>query len=236
MDPALRARALLAERRLLEAVALADAARYRYERLLVLHPGSARVELAATRLASLAQRRDRTSMKRPASIPGLASAVRDKRAFVAMLHREFAISWHGLHGAAHWARVAHNGRILCRASGANPRVVGLFALLHDLRRRDEGSDPQHGPRAAIFIREIAGEHLLLDREELAQLCDACVGHSEGELSSDPTVAACWDADRLDLGRVGKRPSERFLSLEAARQPALMDGAYRRSIAPLARPR
>jgi uncharacterized protein len=168
-------------------------------------------------------------MKRPAPNPELADAVRDKRAFVAMLRAEFAISWHGYHGAAHWARVARNGRILCRASGANPRVVGLFALLHDLRRRDEGSDPQHGPRAADFIREIADEHLLLNHEELdQQLCEARVGHSEGELSRDPTIAACWDADRLDLGRVGKRPSARFLSLEAARDPRLMAWAWRRS--------
>lgn len=84
-------------------------------------------------------------MKRPAPIPEFASAVRDKRAFVALLRAKFAIGWHGFHGAAHWARVAPNGRILCRASSANPRVVGLFARLHDLRRKDEGSDPQHGP-------------------------------------------------------------------------------------------
>ena len=121
-------------------------------------------------------------------------------------------------------------RILCRESGANPRVVGLFALLHDLRRKDEGSDPHHGPRAAAFIREIADEHLLLDREELAQLCDACIGHSEGELSRNPTIATCWDADRLDLGRVGTRPQARFLSLDAARHPQLMAWAWRQSIA------
>lgn len=167
-------------------------------------------------------------MKRPAPNLELADAVRDKPAFVAMLRAKFALDWHGFHGAGHWARVAHNGRILCRASGANPRVVWLFALLHDLRRRDEGSDPQHGPRAAAFIREIADKHLLLDREELEQLCEACIGHSEGETTKHPTIAACWDADRLDLGRVGTRPHAKFLSLEAARDPRLMGGAWRQS--------
>lgn len=169
-------------------------------------------------------------MKLHAPIPDLAHAVRDKRAFIAMLRAEFAIDWHGFHGAAHWARVARNGRLLCRASDANPRVVGLFALLHDLRRENEGHDSRHGARAADFIREIADEHLLLDRDELAQLCDACIGHSEGELSRNPTIAACWDADRLDLGRVGTRPDVKFLSLDAARQPQLMAWAGRQSIA------
>lgn len=167
-------------------------------------------------------------MKQPAPIPELASAVRDKRAFVALLRREFAIDWDGFHGAAHWARVARNGRILCRESDANPRVVWLFALLHDLRRENEGSDSQHGPRAADFIREIADEHLLLNREELEQLCEACIGHSGGETTKHPTIAACWDADRLDLGRVGTRPHARFLSLEAARDPRLMAWAWRQS--------
>lgn len=156
-------------------------------------------------------------------------ALRDKRAFTALLRAEFGLRWHGFHGAAHWARVARNGAILCaRTPAANPRVVALFALLHDLRREDEGGDPGHGPRAAAFVRTIACEHLRLGAQELAQLAEACDGHSDGRLHDDPTIAACWDADRLDLGRVGKRPHPARLSLEAARDPALMEWAYRQS--------
>jgi uncharacterized protein len=153
--------------------------------------------------------------------------IRDKPTFAALLRTHFAISWHGFHGAAHWARVARNGRELCRREpAANPRVVHLFALLHDLRRQDEGRDIEHGPRAAAFIREIADEHLLLDPGELDRLCEACIGHSEGETSADPTIAACWDADRFDLGRVGKYPRPELLSLPAARDRALIAWAHR----------
>jgi membrane associated rhomboid family serine protease len=53
-DPSLRARALLQEGRLLEALALPEAARYRYERLLAFAPEGAPAELATARLASLA--------------------------------------------------------------------------------------------------------------------------------------------------------------------------------------
>lgn len=169
--------------------------------------------------------------------PTLRLALRRRAAFLALLRTEFTLDLHGYHGPSHWARVARNGRVLCRREPrANPRVVALFALLHDLRRQDEGGDPHHGPRAAAFIAEIAREHLTFDPGELDRLREACIGHSEGDTSEDPTIGACWDADRLDLGRVGKRVDPRFLSLPAARQPELMAWAHRQATACLARRR
>lgn len=47
-------------------------------------------------------------------------------------------------------------------------------------------------------------------------------HSGGDVSTDPTIQSCWDADRLDLGRVGIIPLPRFLSNEAAK---LIDEAF-----------
>jgi len=47
------------------------------------------------------------------------------------------------------------------------------------------------------------------------LTTAMEGHSEGELHLNPTIQTCWDADRLDLGRVGIKPSEEFLSATAS---------------------
>ncbi|MDP9256978.1 MAG: hypothetical protein M3Q31_10540, partial [Actinomycetota bacterium] len=43
----------------------------------------------------------------------------------------------------------------------------------------------------------------------------CTHHTEGRTTNDPTVGCCWDADRLDLRRLGVRPRARFLSTEAA---------------------
>jgi uncharacterized protein len=40
---------------------------------------------------------------------------------------------------------------------------------------------------------------------------------------------CWDADRLDLGRVGIRPDPARLCNEAARHPKLLSEAYERSV-------
>jgi uncharacterized protein len=44
-------------------------------------------------------------------------------------------------------------------------------------------------------------------------------HAEGHTSDDPTIGVCWDADRLDLGRVGMRPRARYMSTAAGRKLA-----------------
>ena len=55
-------------------------------------------------------------------------------------------------------------------------------------------------------------------------------HSDGLSAGDITVLTCWDADRLDLGRVGIRPRAKELCTAAARNPQLMAWAYERSLA------
>ena len=52
--------------------------------------------------------------------------------------------------------------------------------------------------------------------------------SEVEFSDDPIIGTCWDADRLDLGRVGVKPNPKLLSTERARSKAVIDWAYNRS--------
>ncbi|HEX2864161.1 MAG TPA: hypothetical protein VHN99_06310, partial [Deinococcales bacterium] len=69
-----------------------------------------------------------------------------------------------------------------------------------------------------------GRYFRLSDAQLARLLEAVDGHTRGRLSADPTVGTCWDADRLDLMRVGRRPDPRFLSTEAARRPDLIDWA------------
>ena len=66
------------------------------------------------------------------------------------LVKSHALSEHGYHGPDHWLRVLQNGRLLTPLTGANLRVVELFALIHDSKRINENIDPEHGPRAALF--------------------------------------------------------------------------------------
>lgn len=124
-----------------------------------------------------------------------------------------------VHGLAHWRTVARIGGELAAATpGASPEIVGAFAALHDCQRVSDGHDPEHGARAAYVARELRASGILdLDDARLARLCHALADHDRGQVSSDPTIGACWDADRLDLGRVGVKPIASLLSTKAARE-------------------
>lgn len=125
------------------------------------------------------------------SPPGLVGRVR----------QAFRLDWNGIHGAGHWARVAFHGRYMAKELGVPPLVPHLFALLHDAQRQDEGRDPDHGPRAARFVRQLQAEGRLgLGEEDLDLPAMACEGHSAGSREAPLIVQVCWDADRLDLGR------------------------------------
>ena len=83
-------------------------------------------------------------------------------------------------------------------------------------RVNDSIDPMHGPRAAVLARELRGGPFDLGDEEMDLLAFACEEHTNGKLGKDQTIGVCWDADRLNLWRVGFEPDPRFLSTEAAR--------------------
>jgi uncharacterized protein len=133
------------------------------------------------------------------------------------IQREFAIDWWGHHGVRHWARVRRNGRAIARhVPGIDLAVLDLFAVLHDAARKDEDEDPLHGYRCAARLRKIAtpADFRLATEAQYIQLLFAIEHHSEQIKPISPTVAACWNADRLDLGRVGITPDVRFMCPEA----------------------
>ena len=112
-----------------------------------------------------------------------------------------------IHGELHWRTVGANGFWLAEPlDGADAFVIFLFALLHDSMRENDSVDPGHGPRAAAFATELHAEGLLgTTPAQLETLRYACFEHTNGLVSTDPTVGVCWDADRLDLPRVGIQP-------------------------------
>ena len=141
-----------------------------------------------------------------------------------LLRQKFLLDWNGIHGVAHWARVRANGLSLARSNGANARIVEYFSFLHDVCRRNDGRDPDHGSRAALFARRMRDRHIDLDDAEFSILAAAIGGHTYGKYHENLTVLTCWDADRLDLGRVGIAPEADRLSTAAARNPAVIASA------------
>lgn len=120
------------------------------------------------------------------------------------------------HGPEHWARVEGNAKMLAAATeGADRDVCVWFARLHDTMRDSEYADPGHGPRAAemavVLWKETAGELGNLSLAQLDVLHEAIDRHDLGEVSDDPTIGVCWDADRLELPRVGIVPDPDLMS-------------------------
>lgn len=144
---------------------------------------------------------------------------------IAQIREQFRLDWDGIHGAPHWARVHKHGLYLCEATAADTRVVELFAFLHDSQRRNDDRDPGHGDRAAEYAVRLRGEGVFeLDDLAMALLVAACQGHSDGRMDGEVTVQVCWDADRLDLGRVGKYPDARRLATWAAKDEEYIEQA------------
>jgi uncharacterized protein len=140
----------------------------------------------------------------------------------------FSLALDGIHGEAHWARVRDNGLRLAAETGADPEIIELFAYLHDSQRQSDGWDLEHGQRAAEYVRSLQGSLFTLSGENLACLAYACARHSDGLTEADVTVQTCWDADRLDLGRIGVRPDPGRLCTDAARAPMMIAWAFGRS--------
>ncbi|NNM00377.1 MAG: hypothetical protein HKO62_06475 [Gammaproteobacteria bacterium] len=151
------------------------------------------------------------------------------RPLLSAVQGQFQLDLRGVHGLPHWGRVRSNGLRLARRTGADVAVVELFALFHDARRLNEYTDPEHGARGAALAASMRGRFFALADEQFDLLCAACRGHSEGGTEADVTVMTCWDADRLDLGRVGIEPEASYLCTEAAREREMMAWAWQRSL-------
>ena len=123
-----------------------------------------------------------------------------------------------IHGIHHWQTVECNGHYLARFTGADIEVISYFAHFHDCMRENENRDPKHGLRGALFAEKNRSLINLTDLQ-FKQMTDACKAHTGGRKMSCTTIATCWDADRLDLGRVGIAPVSEFLFSEEAKRIA-----------------
>ena len=141
---------------------------------------------------------------------------------------EYVLGLDSIHGPSHWRRVEGYGLYIAEQNGADAMVVRLFALFHDCCRMRESTDHGHGARGAQKAREL--RHLVpLDDIAFQRLCRACEGHTDIIHTSDITVGTCWDADRLDLDRVGVEPDPKMLNTEPAKLLARYDARTRRKL-------
>jgi uncharacterized protein len=148
---------------------------------------------------------------------------------VQVILEQYSLPYFGVHGVSHWARVLQNGIRLAAVTGANKKIVQLFAIFHDAKRINESVDFLHGQRGADFALLQRGRLFDLTDEEFDLLHTACSHHTDGMIDGDITVVTCWDADRLDLARSGIKPIPSRLCTEAAKDPEIIAWANQRSL-------
>jgi len=137
---------------------------------------------------------------------------------------QFKLESSVIHGLPHWRRVLEIGNYLASETMADIRVVNLFAYFHDAKRENEDDDLEHGKRASIFLKDAYDKKLFhISRSQLDKLLFACEHHTNSRIKSgDITIQTCWDADRLDLWRLGIKPEPFFLNTEFAKQDEVID--------------
>jgi uncharacterized protein len=149
-------------------------------------------------------------------------------ALIQAIRNQYRLSWNGLHGPNHWARVLENGLRLAEKTGANKNVIELFAVFHDACRVNDDWDTGHGSRGADLAALFRGKYFDLNEAEFTALKFACRLHTDGLTTGDITVITCWDADRLDLGRVGVKPYKDLLCTNAAKEFEIFEWANDRA--------
>lgn len=126
-----------------------------------------------------------------------------------------------MHGLPHWQKVERNAIVLSLEvvdntvrfrTDVNLKVVRHFAYLHDKCRLDNGTDLEHGVRSAEMLPSIRNTILKdFTDEEFSLLEQACRYHTTKRRTGVPTIDVCFDADRLDLGRVGIVPNPKKMA-------------------------
>jgi uncharacterized protein len=152
-------------------------------------------------------------------------------ALVSQVVSDFAINPKGHHGTAHWMRVRANGLKLAAETGANTNVIELFALFHDSKRYNENKDPEHGKRGADNAEQFWVQGAFdISEAEFELVYNVCWGHTYEDIDNPcVTILTCWDADRLDLGRVGITPDPERLFTSPAKRAETIDWAWQRSM-------
>ena len=132
------------------------------------------------------------------------------------LQRDSKLFHSSIHGFKHWRTVEKNGLYLSQYNGGDPLVISHFAYFHDCMRVNEHTDNGHGIRGGKYA--LKNQNILgLTDEQLKTLYRACAGHTGGRNPSCDTIACCWDADRLDIRRVGATPDLQWYNTDIARE-------------------
>lgn len=126
------------------------------------------------------------------------------------------------HGINHWHRVYLNALEIAQYYEIQSPIFELFAIFHDSQRENEYIDSEHGKRGSQLANKYYSDFAsYCSKIEFTKLQFACQYHTaldiEHHYSDDILVNICWDADRLDIGRVGIKPDKEYLFTDYAKE-------------------
>ena len=130
-----------------------------------------------------------------------------------------------IHGIPHLRRVAVTAGRIAASIGEDIESAVVAGFLHDCARNDDGGGTCHALDSAVLAKKLLS--MFYPHLDVVRLCDAIARHADGETTKDLLVACVWDADRLDLSRLGIEVNSDLLSTSVARRIVLI----RRSICP-----
>jgi len=144
-----------------------------------------------------------------------------------IISRQFSLELNGIHGVYHWHRVYKNTLKLAEYYNIESKIFMLFALFHDSRRENDNIDSQHGKRGGRYAKLLQSDISILkelSKAELDLLEYACSSHTKTDyqhtLADSQIANICWDADRLDIGRVGFIVDPEYLHTDYAKELAI----------------
>lgn len=122
----------------------------------------------------------------------------------------------GIHGESHIRNVVKLAKRISRRECpqyTNDVIVG--AALHDVGRRDDFGGNEHAVRGSRIAKGVIKSYW--PNLHADKIVEAIKYHTGGLTTSDPLIGSIWDADRLDLVRLGKRIDISLLSTKTAKK-------------------
>ena len=139
-----------------------------------------------------------------------------------------------IHGVAHWTRVHRYGLLLAdslKLSEKEKIAIALFGFTHDLARTDDGGGNQHSIAGAKYVQYVTDTLFSDFPNSTVDIVKVAIRyHSDGMNAEEALyelpiagssnwsresvlnmIGCCWDADRLDLLRLGIMPNESKMS-------------------------
>lgn len=126
---------------------------------------------------------------------------------------------YGYHGIyTHTSAVVFRGIDYAIALGKNPKPVVLACAFHDMARKDDAPDIEHGKNAIPLIKTILRDSIPVPDMYAKSIIYAVENHTIGTTAPDYVSACLWDADRTRLSwECGYEP--KFFATDRAKQVA-----------------